>query len=167
MNQHDELHDSHDAIAAYATLEGAERAVAHLVSCGYDEHEVQIGPRDYEVVDEHPLGRVLRTWLPRGAVVGAIVAAAAAIGAEVGSDALIGTVLPLALWGLAIGAVIGLFAAAVAYRVELARTFLSAPDVLEPTRFEVIAEHHAEQAGHDLARWWDPEAPSAGLPRAA
>ena len=156
-----------DAIAAYATLEGAERAVAHLVSCGYDEHDVRIGPRDYEVVDAHPLRSLARRWLPAGAVAGASLVALAAIAAEVGIDTLVGSIVPMIAVGAVAGLAIGLVAAIVAFRFRRARMLFSTTDDLEPTRFEVIAERDRARARNDLARWWDPSSPSAGVVTAA
>ncbi|WP_421119739.1 hypothetical protein ACE2AJ_20685 [Aquihabitans daechungensis] len=152
-----------DPVAAYASLEGAERAVSHLVSHGYDEEEVGIAPRAFEEVDRHPFRELLDTWLLRwGLIGGASIAALLAVVSEVGVDALVESVLPTMAWGAAAGVAIGLVIAVVAYRIEKARTFFTAEVELEPTRFEVVADQHPDRARNDLARWWDPAAPSAG-----
>ena len=86
-------------MAAYATVDGAELAVAHLVSLGYDEHDVGIGPRDFEVVDRHPLRAGVNRWLRVGLLTGAGATAAVTVGREIGGQALVGTVLPMVAWG--------------------------------------------------------------------
>jgi hypothetical protein len=150
------------AVAAYATLDGAERAVTHLVSLGYDEHDVGIGPRDFEVVDQHPLRRLLRRGLRWGVIAGAATMTAIALGREIGGDALLASVLPLIAWGVLGGLVVGLVAGVVAYRQHRAHSFLAPPDVIVPTRFEVVVDRDHDQARHGLARWWDPAATPAG-----
>lgn len=153
----------HEAVGAYASLEGAERAVAHLVSCGYDEEDVAIGPRDYEPVDPNGFARLAVRWLGRGVAVGAGAMAAIAVAREISWDAVEQAVVPFLLWGAAAGGFVGLVVAFVLHRIAAAHTYFSEPAELEPQRFEVVAERDPKRARNDLARWWDPAAPSAGL----
>jgi hypothetical protein len=148
-------------VAAYDSLEGAERAATHLVRLGYDEVDVGIGPRDFEVVDDS-LRRLLRRWLKLGALVGIALAGVIALVGEVGADALLRQVLPAVAWGAVAGLALGLVAALFAYWRHRARAFPAPPEVVAPTRFEILVEGDREQARHRLARWWDPEAPPAG-----
>ena len=150
------------AVAAYATVDGAELAVAHLVSLGYDEHDVGIGPRDFEVVDRHPLRAGVNRWLRVGLLTGAGATAAVTVGREIGGQALVGTVLPMVAWGAIFGLLAGLAVAVVSYRRDRAKAFVSAPDVVAPTRYEVVVDRDHDRARHGLAKWWDPSAPPAG-----
>jgi hypothetical protein len=151
-----------DSVAAYATVEGAEKAVAHLVGLGYDEHDVGIAPRDFEVVDQHPVRRLFGRWLRVGLVGGLGSMTVIAIGREVGWDALVGSVLPLVAWGAVLGVVAGLVAGIVAYRRHRAEALLTPPDAIAPTRYEVVVDRDRDRARHGLAKWWDPSAPPAG-----
>lgn len=149
------------AVAAYASLEGAERAVSHLVSLGYDEHDVGIGPRDFDVADPHPVRRSLRAGARRGGIVGLAAMAVIGVWWEVGTAAVTDTILPLVAIGGAAGLLTGIVVAAIAYRRRRARAFGPAPEALVPTRYEVVVERDRDRARHGLARWWDPAAPPA------
>ena len=151
-----------DAVAAYASVEGAERAVAHLVRLGYDEHDLGIGPRDFEAVDPYPFRRMLGRGLRWGTAGGAGALTVFAVGREIGFQALRETVLPLVAWGAAGGLLVGLVTALVAFRRYRATSFLSGPDEVAPTRFEVVVGRDQDEARHGLATWWDPAAPPAG-----
>jgi hypothetical protein len=152
-------HEESDSVAAYATVNGAEKAVTHLVSLGYDEHDVGIAPRNFEIVDQHPMRRLLGRWLRMGLLAGLASTTVVAVGRELGADALVDSVAPLIAAGTAIGAVAGLVIGIVAYRRHRAKTFLTSPDVIAPTRFEVMVDRERDRARHGLARWWDPAAP--------
>jgi hypothetical protein len=147
-----------DAVAAYTSVDGAQRAVAHLVSLGYDERDLGIGPRDFEVVDQHPLRRRLGRWLRVGAITGTSAMAVIAIGGEVGWRALVDSVLPAVVWGAVVGMVLGIVVALVSYRRRKAVEFAPSPDLVAPTRFEVVVNHDQDRARHGLAKWWDPQA---------
>ncbi|HWJ61483.1 MAG TPA: hypothetical protein VNS19_05910 [Acidimicrobiales bacterium] len=150
------------AVAAYATLEGAELAAAHLVGCGHDEEDIRIGPRDYEALEENRLRDVVARWVRAGGITGAGLMAGWAVVAEVGWGPLVDAVLPMLLWGAAAGALVGIVAAFVAHRVRAAHTYFSLAREIEPTRFDVVAERDRDRARNDLARWWNPAAPTAG-----
>ena len=151
-----------DAVAAYATADAAERAIAHLVSLGYDERDVGIGPRDFERVDRHPLRGLLARWLRWGVIGGAATMTVVALGREMSGDTLVGSVLPLVASGVLGGLVLGVIVAVVAYRQHRARSLVPPPDVIAPTRYEVVVSRDPDRARHGLARWWDPAAPPAG-----
>ena len=151
-----------DSVAAYATVQGAERAVAHLVSIGFDEHQVGIAPRDFESIDRHPLRRLLGQWLRRGAIAGATAMAIVALARELDIDTVTGSVVPLVAWGAVGGLIAGLVMALLVHRHRRAKTALAPPEAIAPTRFEVVVDQDRERARHGLARWWDPAAPPAG-----
>lgn len=160
MKRRDEHREA--AVGAYRTLEGAELAAAHLVGCGYDEDDVRIAPRDYEVIDEGGLGAEVARWGRWGILGGAAAMAGAAVVSQVGWTELVEAMAPAALWGALIGGLVGIVAAVIAHRVHAAHTYFTAVADLEPTRFEIVAGRDPDRARNDLARWWNPAAPSAG-----
>jgi hypothetical protein len=153
--------EQNGAVAAYATVEGAEKAVAHLVGLGYDEHDVGIAPRDFEVVGQHPMRHLLGRWLRVGFVAGLAAMTVIAVSREIGGTALVDSVLPLIGWGGVIGGVVGLLSGIVAYQRHHSTGFLTPPEVIAPTRYEVVVDRDRDRARHGLAQWWDPEAPPA------
>jgi hypothetical protein len=149
-------------VAAYVTLDGAERAVTHLVGLGFAETDVGIAPRNFAVVDPHPLRCDLRRGVERGGVIGMVALAAVVLVQEIGAGALVKSVLPTAAAGAMAGALFGLIVAVVIHRNRRAGAMLSAPEPVAPTRFEIVVERDRDRARHGLAKWWDPAAPPAG-----
>lgn len=149
------------AVATYASAEGAERAVAHLVGLGYDERELGIAPRAFEAVDQHPLRRRLRRWSLLGLTAATTGMTIVALARELTWRAWVDSVLPLVAWGALGGTVAGVVVALVAHRRERRRQVVPSPDVVAPTRFEVVVGRDPDRARHGLARWWDPAAPPA------
>ena len=145
-------------VAAYETLDGAERAATHLVTLGYSEHDVGIAPRSFEEVDPHPLRRLLATGVRRGAIGGVIGASALALGRELGLRTLVESILPVVAWGVLAGVVIGGLVAVATYRRQRARAAFTPPKDIAPTRYEVVVDRDPDRARHGLARWWDPAA---------
>ena len=158
--------DQTNAVATYESLQGAERAVTHLVSLGYDEHDLGIGPRDFEVVEQPSLRCLVGRWLRWGWVVGIATMTGIALVRELDGETIVGSVLPMVAWGAAGGLVIGTILGLVAYRRHRAHSFLTQPDVMAATRFDVVVDRTHDKAGHALATWWDPSArPLAGCDR--
>jgi hypothetical protein len=160
MNGLQITHDD-DAVATYATVDGAERAVAHLVSLGYDERDVGIAPRDFEVVDPRGGTRSLGDWTRMGLIAGAASMALIAVSRQITTEALFDSVLPLIALGVVVGAALGFVLGIASWRSRRRSDFLPAPDELAPTRFEVVVDRERDRARHGLARWWDPAAPPA------
>jgi hypothetical protein len=92
---------------------------------------------------------------------------ALALGREIGGEALVESIVPLVASGALGGLVLGLVVALVAYRGHRARLFVAPPDVIAPTRYEVVVDRDHARARHSLAMWWDPDAPPARHQRAA
>ena len=65
---------SRQEVASYETLHGASHAATRLVELGFDEQDVAISPREFQVMERHPLRRRLRTGLRVGAITGATAA---------------------------------------------------------------------------------------------
>ena len=147
-----------DAVAAYATATGAERAVSHLVSLGYDEHEVGIAPRDFHITDRHPLWRRLGSWLRYGAAIGALAGLLIELGRRLGIDVIVRAVVPAVAVGIGIGVVLGAVVAIVGHRRAKMQNGVPT-DVLAPGRYDIVVGRDPDRARHGLAKWWDPAAP--------
>ncbi len=150
-----------DAVATYTTLEGAARAVAHLISLGYDQRDVGIAPRDFEVIDPHPDRSSLSQWTWVGLIAGAASMAVVAVGREIGAKALFESVVPLIAWGVVIGAAAGFAVGLVSLWHHRRAAMLPPPEEIAPTRYEVMVDRDRDRARHRLANWWDPAAPPA------
>lgn len=148
-------------VATYASIEGAELAVTHLVGLGYDEHDVGIAPRDFVTVDPHPLRRRVRRWGRFGIVLGAATMTVVALAQQLTWRIWLDDVLPSIGLGAIAGVAIGIVAGLVAHRRQRRHQTIAPPTTVAPTTFEVVVGRDPERARHGLARWWDPAAPPA------
>lgn len=142
-------------VATYRDLRGAALALERLESSGVDVRDVTVRPVGLDVDDVvltrlADRDRLLRRWCTSTAV-------------------LVGTVTvvvlgvrPLSL--LAAGAAAGAAALAAVGAVRLRRAAVRrriqrAATVVRARAFDLVVERDAWQVEHELARWWDPEAP--------
>ncbi len=149
-----------ERVSSFESLDGAARAVNHLVELRYDPSDVAIAPKDFEVVTDGGLSRRLASGLRVGAIIGAIVVGMIAVVRAIGIDALAQRVLPTVALAMVSGALAGLVVAGIRYRyVEAMSLDLRRPE-LAPTSFDIVVTRQPDRASHDLARWWDPAAPT-------
>jgi hypothetical protein len=153
-------------VAAYATLDGAEKAVEHLVSLGYDERDVGISPRGFEIVRDGPDAPRPTRSAAVGLIAGLGAMTVVALAREISLEVLAGSVLPLVLWGGLLGTAAGFIVGLLARRHVRARTFGFGEEIA-PTRYQVVVDRDQDTARHRLARWWDPEAPPVGWRQSA
>jgi hypothetical protein len=152
---------SRDRVGTFATLDGAARAVSHLVELDYDPATVAIAPQGYATVEPQRLRDRIGPAVVRSVARTTVAVAAVTIVISLGIDTLVGVVAPAVAIAAAAGAILGLLAAIHAHRRA---SFLAVPDVaptLRPTTFDVLVDRAGASARHDLARWWDPLAPPA------
>jgi hypothetical protein len=150
-----------DPVARYATLDGALRAATHLVELDYEPADVAVSPRDFELVEPDRLRtRVLR-GIRQGAALSTVVVVGVWLLSTIGPDALVGTLAPLALAAAVVGAIGGVVAGVVQHRRAKVMTWGIERPELVPHSFDVVVNEDPDQAGHELARWWDPDAPPA------
>ena len=149
-----------ERIGSFQSLEGAARAVSHLVELRYDPDDVAIEPKRFEVVARGRLRDRLRRGFGRGALVGALTMSAAAVTTAIGLDRLVRSILPSVAIAAGVGACIGIVAAVVHHRRSSFLADVSSAPQLRPTTFDVVVDRRqTDAARHDLARWWDPAAP--------
>ena len=146
-------------IASFGSVDAALRAATHLVTLDYEPATIGIAPQEFEAVPRYRL----RDRVSRGLRVGAVVGAAAVTAIAIIGAASIET-LVRALVAAAAGSALGLAWALNQHRQQRWETLLEPSVELRPRRFDVVVGRTAERAEHDLARWWDPEAPRVGRP---
>jgi hypothetical protein len=154
-------------VASYESIDGAVRAVTHLVELQYDPKDVAISPDDYRVDDRDRLGRRLARGLKRGSLIGALTVGLLWTLSAIGFDALFGTVLPAVAAATVLGALAGVVTAIVQHRRAQTMTWGMSEPRLVPRSFAVVVSDDDEQANHDLARWWDPAASPSHWKRSA
>jgi hypothetical protein len=158
--------ESAERIQSFESLDGAARAVSHLVELKYDPASVAIAPRDFEETrTRRSLPGKMAAGLRTGAIAGAAVIGGVAVVAVTGVSDLVRSVLPAVAVATLVGAFVGVVTALIAYRRESAQTFGVPRSELRPTTFDVVVGREADDARHDLARWWDPAAPPVQLRR--
>ena len=158
----DSTAEGRDAVASYATADGAQRAVLELMSLGYDEGDLALAPRDFDAEDTHPLRTRLGTGARSGALVGVCVAGAVEALRRIGLDAILSSVVPRVGAAALVGAAVGVLVAVIVHERAGARMFGTPDRHLVPNRYDVLVDREPEQARLGLARWWDPAAPPAG-----
>ncbi len=158
-----ELDARPETVGSFESLDGAARAVSHLVELQYDPTDVGIAPKGFELIDNDRLLPRAASGLRTGAITGAIVVGASLILRAVGFDELVGTVLPAVGLAAVFGALGGLVVAVVRHRREAAMRFGVRRRELMPTTFDVVVTHQPDRACHDLARWWDPKSRPASV----
>lgn len=150
-----------EQIASYNSLDGAVRAVCHLVDLDYPPEEIAIAPKRFHAVDRDRLAPLLRHGLGVGATVAAAVTIVVTLVANLGLATLVDSVLVPTAIAAALGAVGGAAIELFRRHRERVTHWGTPPAELEPTSFDVVVTRDAEVAGHDLARWWDPRAQPA------
>jgi hypothetical protein len=146
-------------VASYRDVRGAALAAHELVERGFAPEEVTVQPAAM-TIDRHAC-RVLmdeRRLLARVAI-GSAVATFAAVVVTLGVG--VGAVI-VALLAAGLAAGIGVGVASVMRRRVEARTHQAAR-IIRAERFDVVvAPQRADEAEHELATWWRPDAPPGG-----
>jgi hypothetical protein len=150
-----------DGVAAYESLHGACKAATHLVEIGFDEHEVAIAPRDFDKVESHELAVRLRIGACYGSALGAAVVAVAALVVRVGIADLARAVVWIGVAGALVGCAVGVAAAIVRHAYVRRYRFGASASGLAPRYYEVVVATDSDRANHQLAKWWDADAPPA------
>jgi hypothetical protein len=156
-----------ERIASFESLDGAARAVSHLVELKYSPEGVAIAPNQFEVVAHARLLDRVRYGLGRGAAIGALTMGTIAVASALGVSRLVGSILPAVVAAAAVGACLGMAAAVVRHRRSSFMEEVSSVPQLRPTTFDVVVDRETEAARHDLASWWDPSAPPVQPSRVA
>jgi hypothetical protein len=159
-------HRTREPVGAFASLDGAGRATAHLVELGYEPDDVSIGPRDFAPVETPRLGDRIPRAAGHGAIWAGAVVASVAIVATIGLAPVITVVVPATLGAAVLGALIGAVDAIYRHRRSMPLRIPGRPPALRATAFDVRVERSTGEARHDLAQWWDPAAVPAGCDRA-
>ena len=144
-------------VASFRDLHGAALAVRQLVERGFPSDEVFVRPRRMQPLEGILMPRAKRELRRR-------VVRAAVIGAALGGGALLATTGAIG-WGVAAAAIVGAVLATVltvivdsvtAWRIEHRRRRSSS--VVRASHFDVVATTRSDDAEHQLASWWDPQA---------
>jgi hypothetical protein len=149
----------YEAVASYQSAEGAAAAAVHLVEHGYDPSTIAIRPAGFAPLEHRGVVRRLSAVCGRWVLAGAVLGLLAGLAQLVGVHGFVATVLPAVGAAAALGFLAGVAAFAGAVRRE--RWSAVDDDGLAPTRFEVAVQERSPDARHDLARWWDADAPPA------
>ena len=148
-------------VGSFRDLHGAALAVRRLVERGFSSDEVFVRPHRMQPL-EGSLEVPARRGLRRRATKTALLAASLGGAALVATTGRLGWGTVAAMIGVAI--IAGVLTAAVgrmqAWRVERRRRRTSS--LVRVTHFDVVATSRPEDAEHQLASWWDPEAAPAG-----
>lgn len=148
-------------VAAYRTLRGAALASQRLVAAGHDHSDVTVRPLLLDVQREAsrclPDERAQRRW---AAIAAATIASVVAVPA-VGLRPLVVVVVAMAAAVAALMA-IGMVAL---WRHWTARRIERAARTVRARAFEVVVATAPDDAEHELATWWDPEAPPVSVHR--
>jgi hypothetical protein len=149
-----------EPIARFATPEQAARGVTHLLELHHGTDDIAIAPARTEPgSDPNRHGAV--TCSCRVAARCAVIGTASGMLIDaVGLVSFLTTVVPLLVLAAVLGGLAGGLIAWMRQRRSNAWCEVPRQDQLRVTAYDVMAGRHAEIARHDLARWWDPEAPT-------
>jgi hypothetical protein len=156
-----------DRVGRFQSLDGAARAVNHLVELRYDPADVAIVPKDFEVVEADRLRDRVRRGVGLGAVIGTVVMGGISVVATIGVEQLVRSTLPYIALSATAGACIGIVVGVIRHRLLSAFAIVDVPRELRSTTFDVVVDRESDAARHDLESWWDPAAPPAQRRHAA
>lgn len=142
-------------IASYSDVRGAALAVEHLLGRGFEPRDVQVRPAELRI---RPIALAPVPDEPRR--LGVVIVALLTVALWTRWHGATSSQLLLAITAAALVGGLAYAAEAGALRLRRRRR-RRAGNTVVARRFEVLVARDHQRAEHELARWWDPEAPPA------
>lgn len=153
--------DRGERVASFRDLHGAALAVRRLLEAGFAHDQVFVRPAGMTPLD----GALVRPSRANARRVGRLAALSAGATLPVllaTGSAWWAAILTAVLVGLALGA--ALLVADRLHGTLVRRRRRRAAHVVQAGRFDVVATEQQQDAEHELASWWDPQAVPSALP---